>query len=417
MAESSTELWRSACSCMERGAERVGIEDDLIERLRTPDRVIKVGIPLMRDDGGHEVVEGYRVQHSGARGPYKGGVRYHPCAVEEEVRALAMLMTWKCALMDLPFGGAKGGVVVDPRELSEDELEQLTRRFTTEIRGFVGPRRDIMAPDLNTDSQVMAWIMDTYSIYEGYSVPEVVTGKPLSIGGSCGRKRATGRGVRIVTEEGCRQRGLDSGGSTVAVQGFGNVGRVAAELLSSNGCGVVAVSDSQGGVYDPDGLDVSEVVEHKSETGTVMELEGAENLTNEELLELDVDVLIPAAVENQITAENVDDVKADIVVEAANGPTTREADLALSERGVTVVPDILANAGGVTVSYFEWVQNTEHYKWTPSRVRNELTDIMRAKYGEVREVHEEEGVDMRTSAYQLAVEKVAEAIETRGTWP
>lgn len=410
-------LWDTACRCMETAAGRIEMDSDVSARMREPERVIKVSAPVRMDSGEVELFEGYRVQHNGARGPYKGGIRYHPGASEEEVKALAMLMTWKCALMDLPFGGAKGGVVCDPKEMSEEELEGLTRRFTTEIRRFIGPKRDIPAPDVNTGPQVMAWIMDTYSIYEGHSVPEVVTGKPLSIGGSRGREQATGRGVAIVTEEAADLLDMGIEDASVAVQGFGNVGSVAAELLDEQGCRVVAVSDSSGGIHDPDGLDVGAVAEHKAETGSVTGLPGATDVGNEKLLALDVDVLIPAALENQLTGDNADDVRASLVVEAANGPTTPEADSAFLERGITLVPDILANAGGVTVSYFEWVQNINNYQWDLERVNRELGRIMREKFSDVRERHREVDADMRTAAYEIAVEKVARAEEARGLWP
>lgn len=402
---------------MDRAAARIGLDKAMVDRLTQPERVIKVKIPVRRDSGDLELFDGYRVQHNGARGPYKGGIRYHPHALEDEVKALAMLMTWKCALMDLPFGGAKGGVVCDPKKLSREEVERLTRRLTTEIRRFIGPKRDIPAPDVSTGPEVMAWVMDTYSMHEGYTVPEVVTGKPLSIGGSRGRERATGRGVTVVTKEACRSNGLEFEDATVAVQGFGNVGSVAAEMLNEWGARVVAVSDSSGGIHLPGGLDVAEVGGHKAETGSVSGFRGSTDVTNEELLELDVDVLVPAALENQITGENASLVEADLVVEAANGPTTPEADEILGERGITLVPDILANAGGVTVSYFEWVQNIENYWWDVDRVNSELDEIMTRKFREVRDVYESGEEDMRMAAYRIAVEKVANAVRDRGLWP
>ncbi|MBS1263709.1 MAG: NAD-specific glutamate dehydrogenase A [Methanonatronarchaeales archaeon] len=410
-------LWGGACRCVDRAAARIGLDKAMVDRLTQPERVIKVKIPVRRDSGDLELFDGYRVQHNGARGPYKGGIRYHPHALEDEVKALAMLMTWKCALMDLPFGGAKGGVVCDPKKLSREEVERLTRRLTTEIRRFIGPKRDIPAPDVSTGPEVMAWVMDTYSMHEGYTVPEVVTGKPLSIGGSRGRERATGRGVTVVTKEACRSNGLEFEDATVAVQGFGNVGSVAAEMLNEWGARVVAVSDSSGGIHLPGGLDVAEVGGHKAETGSVSGFRGSTDVTNEELLELDVDVLVPAALENQITGENASLVEADLVVEAANGPTTPEADEILGERGITLVPDILANAGGVTVSYFEWVQNIENYWWDVDRVNSELDEIMTRKFREVRDVYESGEEDMRMAAYRIAVEKVANAVRDRGLWP
>lgn len=351
------------------------------------------------------------------RGPAKGGIRYHPDVTLDEVKALAMWMTWKCAVVNIPFGGAKGAVVCNPKEMSKGELERLTRRYTTELMIFLGPEKDIPAPDVYTDSQTMAWIMDTYSMNVGYSVPSVVTGKPLSIGGSRGREEATGRGVVLTILEAIKELGIPKEGATVAVQGFGNVGGTAVRLLCREGFKVVAVSDSHGGTYNSHGLDVDALSEHKREAGTVVGFPGGEDITNEELLALKCDVLVPAALENQITEENADNVQAKILAEGANGPTTPEADLILYDKGVFVIPDILANAGGVTVSYFEWVQSIQEFFWSEDEVNARLKDIMVRSFHEVYDVHREEKVDMRLAAYMLAVGRVAEAFHTRGLYP
>lgn len=409
--------WEVALSQLDKVAERIGLEEEIHERLRHPRRTLIVTFPVRMDDGRMRIFTGYRVHHSLDRGPAKGGIRYHPNVTLDEVKALAMWMTWKCAVVNIPFGGAKGAVVCNPKEMSRGELERLTRRYTTELMILLGPEKDIPAPDVYTDAQTMAWIMDTYSMNVGYSVPSVVTGKPLSVGGSRGREEATGRGVVLTTLEAMKELGIPKDGATVAVQGFGNVGRTVARLLYREGFRVIGISDSQGGTYNPKGLDVPALTEHKREAGTVVGFPGGEDITNEELLALKCDVLVPAALENQITEENADKVRAKIVAEGANGPTTPEADAILYERGTFVIPDILANAGGVTVSYFEWVQSLQEFFWSEEEVNTRLRDIMVRSFHEVYEVHMREKVDMRLAAYILAVGRVAEAFHTRGLYP
>jgi glutamate dehydrogenase (NAD(P)+) len=357
------------------------------------------------------------VHHSIARGPAKGGIRYHPDVSEEEVKALAMWMTWKCAVVGIPYGGAKGGVRLDPKRLSDGELERLTRRYASEILPFIGPERDIPAPDVNTDERIMAWIMDTYSVNQGYSVPGVVTGKPASVGGSLGRSGATSRGVVTVTMAALRQLGLAEEGLNVAIQGFGKVGGFAAQLFHDAGFNVVGIADYKGGVYNLRGLNPTALLRYKSEADTIAGYPGADAITNEELLELDVDILVPAAIEDQITEVNADRIKAKLVVEGANGPTTPEADHILTERGVTVVPDILANAGGVTVSYFEWVQDIQAYFWSEDEVNARMRDIMERSYDEVRTLSVEKGVRLRLAALALGIGRVAEAHRVRGLFP
>lgn len=409
--------WEIALSQLDRVAGHIGLEEEIHERLRHPRRVLIVTFPVRMDDGRMRIFTGYRVHHSLDRGPAKGGIRYHPDVTLDEVKALAMWMTWKCAVVNIPFGGAKGAVVCNPKEMSRGELERLTRRYTTELMILLGPKKDIPAPDVYTDSQTMAWIMDTYSMNVGYSVPSVVTGKPLSIGGSRGREEATGRGVVLTILEAMKELGISKEGATVAVQGFGNVGGTAARLLYREGFKIVAVSDSQGGTYNPHGLDVDALSEHKREAGTVVGFPGGEDITNEELITLKCDVLLPAALENQITEENADKVRAKIVAEGANGPTTPEADFILYDKGIFVIPDILANAGGVTVSYFEWVQGIQEFFWSEDEVNARLKDIMVRSFHEVYDVHKEKKVDMRLAAYILAVGRVVEAFHTRGLYP
>lgn len=398
-------------------AERLGLDEGLRRVLRTTERELSVHFPVTMDDGEVRVFTGYRVQHNVGRGPAKGGIRYHPDVSLDDVRALAMWMTWKCAIVRLPFGGAKGGVICDPTQLSPRELEGITRRFTTEISLLIGPDRDIPAPDVNTNAQTMAWIMDTYSMHRGYSVPAVVTGKPLNIGGSEGRVEATGRGVVYVIEEAARELGMDLSEARVAVQGFGNVGSVSARLMHSLGARVVAVSDVYGGVYNAGGLDIHHLLSYASEHGTVMGYPRAEPVTNQELLSLDCDVLIPAALENQITAENAESVKATIVAEGANGPTTPEADRILHGNGRMIIPDILANAGGVTVSYFEWVQDKQGCFWSEHELNEKLRAIMTASFTDVLRIAKREQVGMRTAAYLLAVDRVASTATVRGLYP
>jgi glutamate dehydrogenase (NAD(P)+) len=378
---------------------------------------MEVSIPVKMDDGSLRVFIGWRVHHNLARGPAKGGVRYSPTLTLEEVKGLAMLMTWKCAVVDIPYGGAKGGVVCNPSELSDGELERLTRRYTTELILLLGPERDIPAPDLGTDERIMAWMMDTYSMNVGYSVPGVVTGKPVNIGGSRGRREAPGRSVAICVEEAAARLGIRLEDARVVVQGFGKVGSVVALLLYSLGCKIVAVSDVKGGIYNPQGLNPVKLMSHKRQTKTVSDYKEGDYVTNEELLGLPCDILIPAAIEGVITEKNADKIRARLIVEAANGPITPEADAILRDRGIFIVPDILANAGGVVVSYFEWVQDIQQFFWTEQEVNERLRQVIRRAFGEVWEVMRERGVDMRTAAYILAVSRVAEAIKMRGIYP
>ncbi|MGB9986273.1 Glu/Leu/Phe/Val family dehydrogenase [Salarchaeum japonicum] len=403
---------------MDRAREYVDIPDNIYERLQSPERTQKVSLPVEHDDGHVEVYDGYRCQFDSSRGPYKGGIRYHPGVDMGEVEALAGWMTWKTALVDLPFGGAKGGIVCEPKDLSTREIEQLTRRYTEGIRRMIGPEMDIPAPDINTDARTMAWIMDTYSVYQGYAVPNVVTGKPLEVGGTAGRVEATGRGVTIITEETFQYLDADLDGASVAIQGFGNVGGVAAQLLTERGANVVAVSDVTGGIYDPNGLDIEDVAAHVADGKTFSEYENAKRISNDDLLRLDVDALIPAAIEDVITTEVAEDLRADVVIEAANGPTTFDASSVLVERDVPVVPDILANAGGVIVSYLEWVQNTQQYSWDLEDVNDDLRDRMTMAFDEMVGVYDEKNIpDLRTAAYTIAMERVATAHEYRGLFP
>lgn len=401
---------------MDAAAERLGIEPGLRQYLRTPRRTLTVSVPLRRDDGSLAVYTGYRVQHSIARGPGKGGIRYHPDQDLREMTALAMWMTWKCAVMELPFGGAKGGVACDPKALSRGELERLTRRFAAEIGILLGPDKDIPAPDVYTDAQVMAWIMDTYSLQQGHSVPAAVTGKPIELGGSKGRNEATARGCVFTIAEAASRIDLVLQGARAAVQGFGNVGRHAAQFLSELGCRIVAVSDTSGGLYKADGLDLTAVGVHKDRTGQLAGFRDADAITNEALLEVPCDVLVPAALGNVIRAENAPRIQARLIAEGANGPTTPEADAVLFDRGVTVIPDILANAGGVTVSYFEWVQGLQEFFWSEAEVNARLKERMVKSFGEVWDLAERERVDLRLAAQMIGVHRVAEAVRLRGIW-
>jgi glutamate dehydrogenase (NAD(P)+) len=409
--------WEIALSQLDDAARLMNLEPKVHEILRHPRRALEVAVPTRMDDGSVRVFTGFRVHHNTSRGPSKGGIRYHPAVTLEEVKALAMWMTWKCAVVGIPFGGAKGGVVVDPKKLSTPELERMSRRYASEILPLIGPERDIPAPDLGTNEQVMAWIMDTYSTREGFSVPGVVTGKPLSIGGSAGRNQATARGVMYITLATLKHLGRSVEEAKVVVQGFGNVGANTVELLSEQGCVVVGVSDVQGGVYNSDGLSPLGLRAHHSEAGTVLGYEGGESVSNRELLELECEVLIPAALEGQLTEKNADAVQAAVIVEAANGPTTPEADEIFRERGVMVVPDILANAGGVTVSYFEWVQDIQAYYWTEDEVHDRLRTIMETAYVDVLGLAEERKVIPRAAATMLGVGRVADAHLTRGLYP
>jgi len=398
-------------------AEKLELDPGIHEMLKQPKRSLIVSISIKMDNGKIGVFTGCRVQHNGARGPFKGGIRYHPNVTVEEVTALAMWMTWKCAVIDIPYGGAKGGVCCNPKEMSMGELERLTRRYTTMLLDIIGPYRDVPAPDVYTDAQTMAWIMDTYSQFKGYSVPECVTGKPLSIGGSEGRTEATSRGVVICAREAAKKLRVKLKGATVAVQGYGNVGWNAAKIAHKMGCKIVAVSDSTGGIYCKKGLNPYKVYQHKIKTGSVTNFKGCRNITNKELIETKCDILIPAALENQITKANADKVKARIVAEGANGPTTPEADRALYEKGVFLVPDILANSGGVTVSYFEWVQNLTREHWTLREVNRKLEDKMVKAFNDVYKLAKKEKSDMRMAALMVGVGRVADAIKTLGLWP
>ena len=409
--------WRNAQRQFDTAAELLELEPSLRAVLREPKRELIVHFPVKMDDGSVRMFEGYRVQHNVTRGPAKGGIRFHPGVTLDEIKALAMWMTWKCAIAGLPFGGAKGGVVCDPRALSHSELERLTRRYTTEISVLIGPESDIPAPDVNTTPEIMAWIMDTVSMARGYSVPAVVTGKPLPIGGSEGRNQATGRGVMVVALEALRALGLAPEGRTVAVQGFGNAGAVCAKLMQEKGFRIVAVSDSHGGIYSPAGLDVPAVIAHKRASGSVVGFEGASPISNAALLELDTDLLVPAALENQITAANAERVRARLVLEAANGPTTPDADEILFRRGITVVPDVVANAGGVTVSYFEWVQDLQSFFWEEDEINAKLERVMTRAFKQAWAQSQEHHVPMRTGAYLVAVQSVAEATRERGIYP
>ncbi len=404
----------AALAQLNRAAQVVGLDDEMLEVLRRPQRILTVSIPVRMDDGRVQVFTGHRVQHSMARGPAKGGIRYHPDVTLEEVTALAMWMTWKCAVMRLPFGGAKGGVVCDPKRLSARELEQLTRRFTAEISMILGPERDIPAPDVYTDSRVMAWIMDAFSMREGRPVPAVVTGKPLELGGCPGREQATGRGCAICVQEAARRIGLELQGARVAVQGFGNVGRYAALFLEQMGGRIVAVSDSRVTLRHDPGLSVRELIAYKRAHASLEGFPGATSAPPGDVLEVDCDILVPAALEGVITAENADRIRARIVAEGANGPVTPDADAILFERGITVVPDILANAGGVTVSYFEWVQGLQGWLWSEEQVNQELDRRMRQSFDEVWAAAQERGTDLRTAAMAVAVRRVAEAVRLRG---
>jgi glutamate dehydrogenase (NAD(P)+) len=413
----SGSAWESALSQLDEAARTMNLDPGALEVLKNPRRALEVTLPVRMDDGSISVFKGYRVHHNTSRGPSKGGIRYHPAVTLDEVKALAMWMTWKCAVVGIPFGGAKGGVVVDPRQLSIGELERLTRRYAYEILPFIGPERDIPAPDLGTDEQVMAWIMDTYSTREGFSVPGVVTGKPMSIGGSAGRRMATARGVMYITLATMKHLGMSVEDARVIVQGFGNVGGGTVQLLHEQGCKIVGVSDVKGGLFNPKGLSPQGLFAIRARGKSVSEFEGGEAVTNEELLEQECDVLVPAAIEGQINDDNADQIKASVIVEGANGPTTPEADAILDDRGVRIVPDILANAGGVTVSYFEWVQDLQAYYWSEDEVNNRLRMIMEQSYADVLTMAEERKVTMRTAATILGVGRVAEAHKLRGLFP
>src|SRR5438067_864543 len=409
--------FRIAMRQFDYAAEKCGLGRGLCEVLRRPRRALSLSLPVKMDDGSVHVFEGFRVQHSSVRGPCKGGIRYHPNVTFDEVKALASWMTWKCAIVNLPFGGAKGGIVCDPHKLSHNELERLTRRYAYEISPLIGPDKDIPAPDVYTDAQIMAWIMDTYSMTHGSNAPGVVTGKPLFLGGSLGRNEATARGCLFVIRAACNVMNIDLKAATVAIQGFGNAGSIAAQLLSQEGAKIIAISDSHGGVLNRDGLNVMDLIAHKAKKGSVADFSGAEAISSEAVLELKGDILIPAALENQITMQNAERVQARIVAEAANGPTTPDADLVLHSRGIMVVPDVLANAGGVTVSYFEWVQDLQELFWDEDDVNRRLERVMTKAFADVLAAATKHNVEMRTGAYILAIDRVANAMRTRGIWP
>ncbi|MBM3469812.1 MAG: Glu/Leu/Phe/Val dehydrogenase [Armatimonadetes bacterium] len=411
------DMWDAVLQQFNRAADHLSLKRGVREFLAFPKRELAVNFPVKMDDGSVRIFTGYRVHHSTVLGPSKGGIRYDRGITLSQVRALAMLMSWKCAVVGLPFGGAKGGVVVNPKELSHVELEHLTRRYATEISILMGPEADIPAPDMGTNPQVMAWIMDTYSMHRGYSTPAVVTGKPIAIGGSYGRLEAPGRSVAIAAREATRRLGMSIDGATVAIQGFGKVGSVVAALLAQQGCRIIAVSDTQGGVSNPAGLDHARLVEHKRQAGTVVGFPGAQTISNVELLELPCDVLVPGAVEGQITADNAARVRARLIVEAANGPTTPGGDAVLAERGIKVIPDILANAGGVIVSYFEWVQGLQQFFWTEEEVNANLDRIMVRSFEAVEQIASSRSVDLRTAALIKAIDRVAQAVLIRGIYP
>jgi glutamate dehydrogenase (NAD(P)+) len=410
-------MFRTALAQLDRVAAKLNLEADVHERLRLPRRALVVSIPVRMDDGNTQVFLGYRVHHSTVLGPTKGGLRYDKEVSLGEVTALAMLMSWKCALMGLPYGGAKGGVRVNPRQLSKRELEHLTRRYTAEIILLIGPDLDIPAPDLGTDEQTMAWMMDTYSMTQGKSVPGVVTGKPIIVGGSAGRREATGRGIVYALYQALRHLGLELKARKVVVQGFGNVGGVAARLLWREGAVIVGVSDVKGGIWNPNGLDVRQLEAYIAESGGVSGFPGTDAVSNTDLLERPCDVLIPAAVGGQIRGDNADRVKATVVVEGANGPTTPEGDVVLRDRGVTVIPDILANAGGVIVSYFEWVQGLQYYFWRESEITSRLQEVMTRAFNRVWALGQKEGTDLRTAALMEGTSRVAEGYRVRGLYP
>lgn len=414
--DTESNLYEAITYRFDAAAQKLNLDPGLYKFLRYPTREIIVYIPVIMDDGRLEIFKGYRVQHNIARGPCKGGVRFAPDVTLDEIKALAAEMTWKCAVVRIPFGGAKGGIECDPAKLSLGELERLTRRYTAQILEFLGPEKDVPAPDMNTNEQVMAWIMDTYSMHARQTVTSVVTGKPLELGGSAGRREATGRGLAVVAGEALGKLGINWHGATVVVQGFGNVGSTVAKLMAARGLVVIAVSDINGGVYNPKGLNIPKLFEHVAANKTVLGFPEAEQITNAELLELPCDILIPAATENQITCQNAGRIKARIICEGANGPTTPGADKILAEKGVFVVPDILANAGGVTASYFEWVQDRYGYFWSERAVNRRLKNVMRRSFHEVVGFAERHKVDNRTAAYMIAIERVASTTRLRGIY-
>jgi glutamate dehydrogenase (NAD(P)+) len=398
-------------------AALIHLDPNIHRVLRVPERELTVNFPVQMDSGDTRMFTGYRVQHNIARGPSKGGIRYHPATDLDEVRALAMWMTWKCALMDIPFGGAKGGVVCEPMTLTRTELQHLTRRYTAEIRVILGPDSDIPAPDMGTTPEIMGWIMDTYSMHVGHTVPAVVTGKPISIGGSQGRNEATGLGVTMIASLAAAKRGMKLAGARVAIQGFGNVGATTAKIMQREGAKVVAVSDAWGGIYSEAGLDIAKVAEHVKTAGRLQGYPDADGITNEQLLHCPCDILVPAALQGQITRSNAEGIKAKIIVEGANGPTTPDADQILIDRGIMLVPDVLANAGGVVVSYFEWVQDLQSFFWTEDEVNDKLKSILTRAFDKTWETSEQLKCSLRMAAYSVGVGRVAEAARTRGIYP
>lgn len=402
---------------LEKAAKKLNLDDSLVARLKQPRRIIIVSVSVLMDNGKIKVFTGYRVQHDMTRGPCKGGIRYHPKVNLDEIKALAAWMTWKCAVMDIPYGGAKGGVTCNPKDMSKGELERLTRRYTTMIIDDIGPYKDIPAPDVYTDSQTMAWIMDTYSQFKGYSVPEVVTGKPIEVGGSEGRNEATGLGVAICAREAVKHLGMNMRGLRVVVQGFGNVGLIAAKILEDMGCKIIAISDSVCGIANPNGIDLEVAENHKAKTGKLRSLVGYTEVTNEKLLELECDILVPAAIEDVITESNANKIKAKVVVEGANGPSTPKAKEMMHKNGILVIPDILANAGGVTVSYFEWIQNIRREHWSEAEVNKKLEEKMVKAFQDVLKTAKQYKVDMATGACILGIKRIVEAYEKLGLSP
>ena len=417
MSASEANPWLQAMEQLDRASQKLSLEQYIVERLRHPKRTLTVSVPVKMDDGTVRVFEGYRVQHNLDRGPAKGGIRFHPTVSMDEVKALAFWMTMKCAVVNLPYGGAKGGVICNPKEMSIGEIERLTRRYTAEISIIIGPDKDIPAPDVNTNEQIMGWVMDTFSMTIGYSAPGVVTGKPIEVGGSLGRKEATGRGVFYVTRELADKRGFDLRQAPVAIQGFGNVGMNAAKIFQQHGCKVVAVSDVLGGLYNEDGIDVEALIEYRKRHETIAKFPKADRIPTDRFVEVPCDVLVPAAMEHTITHVNAPRVKAKYIVEGANGPTTTAADRILNQRGVVVVPDILANAGGVTVSYFEWVQDIQAFFWDEKAVNAKLQDIIVKSFRDIYDIHEQQRVDLRLAAFMLGLRRLAQAVRIRGLFP
>ena len=407
-----------ALTQLEEASNILNLDKGMLQILSNPKRILTVSIPTKMDDGSIRVFTGFRSQHNDARGPCKGGIRYHPDVTIEEVKALSMWMTWKCAIANIPYGGGKGGIICNPKQMSENELERMTRRFAYLISDIIGPYKDIPAPDVYTGGKEMAWIMDTYSTLKGnYVQPEVITGKPIAIGGSLGRNEATGRGLAYTVREAAKKINIDMKQATIVVQGFGNAGQFASKLVEEQGAKTIAASDSQGAIINKDGIDVDALMTFKKETGTVAGFENAKSISNEELLETECTILIPAALENQITKNNADKIKTKIIAEAANGPTTPEADEILFKKDILVIPDVLANGGGVTVSYFEWLQNLRREYWTEEEVNNRLDTNITKSFFDVYDTHEKYNVDMRKAATLLAINRVVDAINIRGLWP